>query len=94
MSHIYRLVFVLDVSPSMACVSARGPVLFDELLSTFESILHQIVQPFTLPGSPQVVFTPNVHISVLAQTAPLAQAREKEKRKEGDDDHSSPLHAN
>lgn len=75
LAHAYRLVFMLDVSPSMATVGLAGQVAFDMMAQALETTLTNLVQPICLPGSPVFVFLPNIHISVLAQTAPLSQVR-------------------
>ncbi len=52
-----------------------GLVVLDEMQHTLETLLRRLIVPFKVPGSsPGRIFTPVLHVSVLAQPAPLAQA--------------------
>ncbi|XP_076055800.1 KICSTOR complex protein SZT2-like isoform X3 [Oratosquilla oratoria] len=64
----YRLVFCLDLSPSVSVVdSQKGEVVLDEVFTTLKTTLKGIVRPFYVPGS-QLLFQPKVYITIVAHT--------------------------
>ncbi|XP_055346842.1 KICSTOR complex protein SZT2-like isoform X2 [Paramacrobiotus metropolitanus] len=66
LSKTYRLVFALDLTPSMATVSlVNGSVAFDELFSALQECLTAISQPTVIPGTNKP-FSPKVFVTVLA----------------------------
>ena len=66
----YRIVFMLDVSPSVACVEpGSGRVPLDQLRTALEHCLRDVVVPFSAPGSDRVL-VPELRVTVLAQTDP------------------------
>ncbi|KAL4236752.1 KICSTOR complex protein szt2 [Mactra antiquata] len=67
-AHRYRFVIILDVSPSVSSVDTSScTVLYEKVHKALSNFLRGLVLPFQLPGS-QIVFTPEVHITVVAYT--------------------------
>jgi hypothetical protein len=61
----YRIVFSLDVTPSMAAIDpVTGEVLFDQVLATLERCLHALVDaPVVIPGvNVKVIFSLALYI--------------------------------
>jgi hypothetical protein len=51
-SSSYRLVFMLDVSTSMAIVDpCTGEVLYDQLFNILKNTFRSLIQPISIPGS-------------------------------------------
>jgi len=64
----YRLVFILDLSPSMTTVDTQcNRVLYDEVFTALSRSLRGLAQPFFVPGS-RLLFTPEMFVTVLAHT--------------------------
>eukprot|EP01122_Echinamoeba_exundans_P008417 TRINITY_DN2790_c0_g3_i1.p1 TRINITY_DN2790_c0_g3~~TRINITY_DN2790_c0_g3_i1.p1 ORF type:complete len:305 (+),score=29.37 TRINITY_DN2790_c0_g3_i1:112-1026(+) len=64
----YRLVFVLDASPSMVVIDpVSGEVVLDQVLAAFEKSLYSLISPICIPDAPNLQFKPQIFISVLAQ---------------------------
>jgi hypothetical protein len=64
----YRLVFVLDASPSMVVIDpVSGEVVLDQVLAAFEKSLYALISPICIPDAPNLQFKPQIFISVLAQ---------------------------
>ncbi len=75
------------LSAWQARVSAHGgSVVMDEMKAALWALLNGLAVPFTVPGGGSdggVVFEPVIHLSVLAQTAPLSQVRSGARRHHG-----------
>ncbi|KAI0211904.1 KICSTOR complex protein SZT2 [Lamellibrachia satsuma] len=70
----YRLVFILDVSPSIATVDlSTSEVLYDEAFKSLEIAMKGLVQPFHVPGS-QILLCPELYVTVIAHT-PLVNCK-------------------
>ena len=67
----YRVLFTLDVSPSLSSISASGTVLFDELYSAFEKSVRALLKPLSVPaaGGEEMDVTPEIVLCVTAQGA-------------------------
>ncbi|KYN29036.1 Protein SZT2, partial [Trachymyrmex cornetzi] len=68
LAHKYRMVFSLDLSPSLATVDVQsGEIVIDELCLTTKRCLEGITRPFTIPGSRRVM-QPEIYVTVIAHT--------------------------
>ncbi|XP_071484492.1 KICSTOR complex protein SZT2-like [Diadema antillarum] len=68
----YRLVIVLDLSPSMTTVDIlSGNIHIAECHAALKKYLKGITKPFCVPGSP-ILLSPHLYVTVIAYT-PLAQ---------------------
>uniref|UniRef100_A0A0N7ZXW0 Protein SZT2 n=1 Tax=Daphnia magna TaxID=35525 RepID=A0A0N7ZXW0_9CRUS len=68
LSHTYRLVLCLDLSPSAATVDCvEGVTLLDEILTSFKNCVQGLARPFIVPGS-QLLFCPKIYVTVIAHT--------------------------
>ncbi|XP_060082039.1 KICSTOR complex protein SZT2-like [Ylistrum balloti] len=68
----YRLVFVLDLSPSAASVDLKtGEVLLDKISHNLRCSITGLVKPFMLPGT-KMKFVPELYVTVIAYTPVLA----------------------
>ncbi|XP_021342251.1 protein SZT2-like isoform X1 [Mizuhopecten yessoensis] len=68
----YRLVFVLDLSPSAASVDLKtGEVLLDKISHNLRCSITGLVKPFMLPGT-HLKFVPELYVTVIAYTPVLA----------------------
>lgn len=64
----YRLVFILDLSPSLATVDTQcNSVLYQEVFTALSRSLKGLAQPFFVPGS-RLLFQPEIFVTVLAHT--------------------------
>ncbi|XP_071952903.1 KICSTOR complex protein SZT2-like isoform X2 [Antedon mediterranea] len=64
----YRIVTVLDISPSMATVDIlSGRVSLIDIFRCFKNCLKGLIQPFTVPGS-MLLLKPQIYITVIAYT--------------------------
>lgn len=67
----YRMVFTLDMSPSVMAVDVvRGQLVSEAIFEHFSRCLRALVTPMKLPGS-QLVFNPKLFITVIAHTPVL-----------------------
>ncbi|XP_077980912.1 KICSTOR complex protein SZT2-like isoform X2 [Glandiceps talaboti] len=72
LARCYRLVFILDLSPSMLCVDIlSGQVSYDAVFSHFRNCLLGLIKPFTVPGS-SLIQTPQIYVTVVAYTPLLS----------------------
>lgn len=72
MAKRYRLVFVLDLSPSAASVDlSTGEVLLDKLFKNLSRCIRGLVKPFVVPNT-NLLFTTELYITVIAHTPLLA----------------------
>ncbi|EGI63828.1 Uncharacterized protein C1orf84 [Acromyrmex echinatior] len=68
LAHKYRMVFSLDLSPSLATVDVQsGEIVIDEVCLTTKRCLEGITRPFTIPGSRRVM-QPEIYVTVIAHT--------------------------
>ncbi|KAF2360105.1 hypothetical protein FHG87_009134 [Trinorchestia longiramus] len=71
LSRKYRLVYGLDLSPSMCRVilgnDGRAHVLLDKVHTALADAIRGVLQPFFVPGS-ELMFYPVVYVTVLAHT--------------------------
>ncbi|XP_018338951.1 PREDICTED: protein SZT2-like [Trachymyrmex septentrionalis] len=68
LAHKYRMVFSLDLSPSLATVDVQsGEIVIDEVCLTTKRCLEGITRPFTIPGSKRVM-QPEIYVTVIAHT--------------------------
>ncbi|KAK3091384.1 hypothetical protein FSP39_019468 [Pinctada imbricata] len=68
----YRLVYVLDFSPSSSLVDLKtGEVLSDKMYPCLHRCLSGLVKPFLLPGT-NLLFQTELYITVIAYTPVLA----------------------
>lgn len=64
----YRLVFVLDFSPSTLSVDLKtGEVLADKIYDSLKKCLQGLVKPFPLPGT-NLLFETELFITIIAHT--------------------------
>ncbi|XP_050400458.2 KICSTOR complex protein SZT2 [Patella vulgata] len=74
LASIYRLAFVLDISPSVFCVDLfKNQVMYDDLLNTLNNCIRGLVKPFQIPGC-NVIFKPELYVTVMLQT-PVIQSK-------------------
>ncbi|ESO95892.1 hypothetical protein LOTGIDRAFT_144381, partial [Lottia gigantea] len=74
LASIYRLAFILDISPSVISVDLdKNQVLYDDLLSTLNNCIRGLVKPFQIPGS-SFIFKPELYVTVMVQT-PIIQSK-------------------
>ncbi|XP_032678990.1 KICSTOR complex protein SZT2-like [Odontomachus brunneus] len=68
LGHKYRMVFSLDLSPSLATVDIQhGEIVIDEVCLATKRCLEGITRPFTIPGSKRVM-QPEIYVTVIAHT--------------------------
>ncbi|XP_037091100.1 KICSTOR complex protein SZT2-like [Pollicipes pollicipes] len=68
LARVYRLVFCLDLSPSVATVdTSSGVVLLDAVFPTLGRCLEGITRPFYVPGS-ELLYKPQLYVTVIAHT--------------------------
>ncbi|XP_026671200.1 KICSTOR complex protein SZT2-like [Ceratina calcarata] len=68
LAHKYRMVFNLDLSPSLATVDIQhGEIVIDEVYTATKNFLENIIKPFTLPGCKRV-FQPEIYVTIIAHT--------------------------
>ncbi|XP_011685281.1 PREDICTED: protein SZT2-like isoform X1 [Wasmannia auropunctata] len=68
LAHKYRMVFSLDLSPSLATVDVQnGEIVIDEVCLATRRCLEGITRPFTIPGSRRVM-QPEIYVTVIAHT--------------------------
>ncbi|XP_014480858.1 PREDICTED: protein SZT2-like [Dinoponera quadriceps] len=68
LAHKYRMVFSLDLSPSLATVDIQhGEIVIDEVCLATKRCLEGITRPFTIPGSKRVM-QPEIYVTVIAHT--------------------------
>ncbi|XP_059469171.1 KICSTOR complex protein SZT2-like [Neocloeon triangulifer] len=64
----YRMVYCLDISPSLSAVDIQmGEVMLDCLVSSVKASLEGVSQKFIIPGSTKV-FQPDVYATIIAHT--------------------------
>ncbi|XP_041357997.1 KICSTOR complex protein SZT2-like isoform X2 [Gigantopelta aegis] len=64
----YKMVFALDLSPSIISVNiSEGCVIYDELMLTVSECMNGLVKPFQIPGS-SIVMCPELYVTVVVQT--------------------------
>ncbi|XP_049806805.1 KICSTOR complex protein SZT2-like [Schistocerca nitens] len=68
LSHKYRIVYCLDMSPSLSAVDIqRGEVMIDEMFVSLKHSLEGLTKPCCIPGS-SVEFRPQIYVTVIAHT--------------------------
>ncbi|CAL7950911.1 unnamed protein product [Xylocopa violacea] len=68
LAHKYRIVFNLDLSPSLATVDIQhGEIVIDEVYMATKRFLESIIRPFTVPGSKRIM-QPEIYVTVIAHT--------------------------
>ncbi|XP_072752702.1 KICSTOR complex protein SZT2 [Anoplolepis gracilipes] len=68
LAHKYRIVFSLDLSPSLATVDIQnGEIVIDEVCLATKRCLEGITKPFTIPGSKRIM-QPEIYVTVIAHT--------------------------
>ncbi|KAL0121707.1 hypothetical protein PUN28_006892 [Cardiocondyla obscurior] len=68
LAHKYRMVFSLDLSPSLATVDVQsGEIVIDEVYLAMKRCLEGITRPFTIPGSRRMM-QPEIYVTVIAHT--------------------------
>ncbi|XP_012229201.2 KICSTOR complex protein SZT2-like isoform X1 [Linepithema humile] len=68
LAHKYRMVFSLDLSPSLATVDVQNEqIVLDEVCLATKRCLEGITKPFVVPGSKRVM-QPEIYITVIAHT--------------------------
>ncbi|XP_063220375.1 KICSTOR complex protein SZT2-like isoform X2 [Bacillus rossius redtenbacheri] len=68
LSHKYRIVYCLDMSPSLSSVDIQhGEVMIDEIFQSFKKSIEGFTRPFLIPGS-CTLFSPEIYITVIAHT--------------------------
>ncbi|XP_043599602.1 KICSTOR complex protein SZT2-like isoform X2 [Bombus pyrosoma] len=68
LAHKYRMVFNLDLSPSLATVDIQhGEIVIDEVYMATKHFLESIIRPFTIPGSKRVM-QPEIYVTIIAHT--------------------------
>ncbi|XP_029156600.1 KICSTOR complex protein SZT2-like [Nylanderia fulva] len=68
LAHKYRIVYSLDLSPSLATVDIQnGEIVIDEVCLATKRCLEGITKPFTIPGSKRIM-QPEIYVTVIAHT--------------------------
>ncbi|XP_076247853.1 KICSTOR complex protein SZT2 [Calliopsis andreniformis] len=68
LAHKYRIVFNLDLSPSLAAVDIQhGEIVIDEVFTATKRFLENIIKPFTIPGSKKRM-QPEIYVTIVAHT--------------------------
>ncbi|CAK9801279.1 KICSTOR complex protein SZT2 [Anthophora quadrimaculata] len=68
LAHKYRMVFNLDLSPSLATVDIQhGEIVIDEVYMATKRFLESIIRPFTIPGSKKIM-QPEIYVTIIAHT--------------------------
>lgn len=68
LAHKYRMVFSLDLSPSLSTVDIQhGEIVIDEIYLATKRCLEGITRPFVVPGSGRVM-RPEIYVTVIAHT--------------------------
>ncbi|XP_033214181.1 KICSTOR complex protein SZT2-like isoform X2 [Belonocnema kinseyi] len=68
LAHKYRMVFSLDLSPSLATIDVQnGQVVIDEVCQATKRCLEGITRPFIIPGSTRLM-KPEIYVTVIAHT--------------------------
>ncbi|XP_043514984.1 KICSTOR complex protein SZT2-like isoform X3 [Frieseomelitta varia] len=68
LAHKYRMVFNLDLSPSLATVDIQhGEIVIDEVYMATKHFLESIIRPFTIPGSKRIM-QPEIYVTIIAHT--------------------------
>ncbi|XP_048511777.1 KICSTOR complex protein SZT2-like isoform X2 [Athalia rosae] len=68
LAHKYRMVFSLDLSPSLSTVDIQhGEIVIDEIYLATKRCLEGITRPFLIPGSERVM-QPEIYVTVIAHT--------------------------
>uniref|UniRef100_A0AC35U605 VWFA domain-containing protein n=1 Tax=Rhabditophanes sp. KR3021 TaxID=114890 RepID=A0AC35U605_9BILA len=72
LADMYKLVYVLDLSPSaFVAVGKKGDLLWNRILPALEASIKKTMQPFILPGSSKK-FVPKLQISICVYNSYLA----------------------
>ncbi|XP_031787876.1 KICSTOR complex protein SZT2 isoform X2 [Nasonia vitripennis] len=68
LAHRYRMVFSLDLSPSLAAVDIQhGEIVIDEVFTSTKRFLEGLTRPFVVPGSKRVIH-PEIYVTVIVHT--------------------------
>ncbi|XP_043250268.1 KICSTOR complex protein SZT2-like isoform X1 [Colletes gigas] len=68
LAHKYRIVFNLDLSPSLATVDIQhGEIVIDEVCVATKRFLEGIIKPLTIPGSNRKM-QPEIYVTIIAHT--------------------------
>ncbi|KAK2589304.1 hypothetical protein KPH14_007855 [Odynerus spinipes] len=68
LAHKYRMVFSLDLGPSLATVDIQhGEIVIDEVHLATKRCLEGITKPFTIPGSKRIL-KPEIFVTIIAHT--------------------------
>ncbi|XP_012282231.1 KICSTOR complex protein SZT2 isoform X2 [Orussus abietinus] len=68
LAYKYRMVFSLDMGPSLATIDIQhGEVVIDEVYLSIKRCLKSITRPFTIPGSDRIM-QPEIYVTVIAHT--------------------------
>lgn len=68
LGHRYRIVYCLDMSPSLSAVDIQhGEIMIDEMFLSLKTSLDGLTRPFIIPGS-LVHFQPQIIVTVIAHT--------------------------
>lgn len=73
-SRRYRVVFALDVSPSISTVDpSTGSVTYESVFESFRRCFVDLTKPLHVGGGERPAIQPEIWVTVLAQTNPLVQ---------------------
>ncbi|XP_076387408.1 KICSTOR complex protein SZT2 isoform X2 [Megachile rotundata] len=68
LAHKYRMVFNLDLSPSLATIDIQhGEIVIDEVYMATKRFLENIIKPFIIPGSKRIML-PEIYVTIIAHT--------------------------
>jgi len=62
----HRILFSIDISPSMARVDSSGVFLFDSIFESLETVITSITSPISFDGARSDI-NPHIYISIIAQ---------------------------
>uniref|UniRef100_A0A0C9R6N5 Szt2 protein n=1 Tax=Fopius arisanus TaxID=64838 RepID=A0A0C9R6N5_9HYME len=68
LAHKYRMVFCLDLSPSLGTIDIqRGEVVIDEVCMATKQCLENVSKPFTIPGTRRIL-RPEIYVTIIVHT--------------------------
>ncbi|XP_063994970.1 KICSTOR complex protein SZT2-like [Diachasmimorpha longicaudata] len=68
LAHKYRMVFCLDLSPSLGTIDIqRGEVVMDEVYMAMKQCLENVSKSFTVPGTKRIL-RPEIYVTIIVHT--------------------------
>ncbi|XP_034939533.1 KICSTOR complex protein SZT2-like [Chelonus insularis] len=68
LAHQYRIVFCLDLSPSLGTIDIQhGEIVIDEVCTATKKSLESLSEPFAVPGS-KFILQPDIYVTIIVHT--------------------------